>query len=188
MEQGDVFLLNMAILGHVDAGKTALARALSDQGSTASFDKHPQVREEGTHEGKRTGKRQKGEKKEEREKEERKNGTTGNRSPEPEGMGSVLFAAPVSWFLLQSQARGITLDLGFSAIHMDPVPERFQRPERPFRACQLTIVDWYPPLLSAVPRAISHEIFSSFLQPWPCFVHSDHHWRSPDCRLYATGN
>ncbi|KAL2919320.1 hypothetical protein HK105_200963 [Polyrhizophydium stewartii] len=39
--------INIGVLGHVDAGKTALVRALSTQGSTASFDKHPQSAERG---------------------------------------------------------------------------------------------------------------------------------------------
>lgn len=32
--------LNVGILGHVDCGKTTLAKALSSMGSTAAFDKH----------------------------------------------------------------------------------------------------------------------------------------------------
>lgn len=32
--------LNVAVLGHVDSGKTTLAKALSSMGSTAAFDKH----------------------------------------------------------------------------------------------------------------------------------------------------
>lgn len=32
--------LNVGILGHVDCGKTTLAKALSVMGSTAAFDKH----------------------------------------------------------------------------------------------------------------------------------------------------
>ena len=38
---------NVGILGHVDSGKTSLAKALSSIGSTASFDKNPQSRERG---------------------------------------------------------------------------------------------------------------------------------------------
>mmetsp|Transcript_25297 Transcript_25297/g.84793 ORF Transcript_25297/g.84793 Transcript_25297/m.84793 type:complete len:571 (+) Transcript_25297:30-1742(+) len=38
---------NVGVLGHVDSGKTSLARALSTMGSTASFDKHPQSKERG---------------------------------------------------------------------------------------------------------------------------------------------
>ena len=33
---------NIGILGHVDSGKTTLAKALSQTASTASFDKNPQ--------------------------------------------------------------------------------------------------------------------------------------------------
>ena len=55
--------VNVGILGHVDSGKTSLARALSTVVSTAGFDKHP-----------------------------------------------------------QSQQRGITLDLGFSALRVDDAP------------------------------------------------------------------
>lgn len=39
----NVLNINMSILGHVDSGKTSLAKVLSNQASTASFDKHPQV-------------------------------------------------------------------------------------------------------------------------------------------------
>ena len=39
--------VNVGILGHVDSGKTSLARALSTVGSTASFDKNPQSKERG---------------------------------------------------------------------------------------------------------------------------------------------
>lgn len=39
--------VNVGILGHVDSGKTSLARALSTRLSTASLDKHPQSRERG---------------------------------------------------------------------------------------------------------------------------------------------
>ena len=35
------------MLGHVDAGKTSLSRALSTVGSTAAFDKHLQSKERG---------------------------------------------------------------------------------------------------------------------------------------------
>jgi hypothetical protein len=38
-----VYNINLSVIGHVDSGKTSLAKALSNQGSTASFDKHPQV-------------------------------------------------------------------------------------------------------------------------------------------------
>jgi len=37
-----VLNINVGILGHIDSGKTSLARALSDVFSTASLDKHPQ--------------------------------------------------------------------------------------------------------------------------------------------------
>lgn len=39
--------LNVGILGHVDSGKTSLARVLSSVGSTAAFDKSPQSQERG---------------------------------------------------------------------------------------------------------------------------------------------
>ncbi|XP_029005987.1 selenocysteine-specific elongation factor isoform X1 [Betta splendens] len=38
---------NVGVLGHVDSGKTSLARALSSTASTAAFDKNPQSRERG---------------------------------------------------------------------------------------------------------------------------------------------
>ncbi|XP_078399242.1 selenocysteine-specific elongation factor isoform X1 [Cetorhinus maximus] len=38
---------NVGVLGHIDSGKTALARALSTTASTAAFDKNPQSRERG---------------------------------------------------------------------------------------------------------------------------------------------
>lgn len=99
MKAERVLNINLGIIGHVDSGKTSLAKVLSgadaaifsplspeqvflslpDQGSTASFDKHP-----------------------------------------------------------QSQERGITLDLGFSVVHL-PMPERFK--ELAFDSFQLTIVD-----------------------------------------------
>lgn len=39
--------LNVGVLGHVDSGKTSLAKALSTTASTACFDKNPQSRERG---------------------------------------------------------------------------------------------------------------------------------------------
>ncbi|CAI5500685.1 unnamed protein product [Closterium sp. Naga37s-1] len=42
-----VFNVNVGILGHVDSGKTSLARALSTLLSTAALDKHPQSAERG---------------------------------------------------------------------------------------------------------------------------------------------
>lgn len=39
--------LNIGLLGHVDSGKTSLAKALSQVASTASFDKNPQSQERG---------------------------------------------------------------------------------------------------------------------------------------------
>ena len=38
---------NVGILGHVDSGKTSLAKALSSVASTACFDKNPQSKERG---------------------------------------------------------------------------------------------------------------------------------------------
>nr|AGP03156.1 selenocysteine-specific elongation factor [Amblyomma maculatum] len=62
----DAFNLNVGVLGHVDSGKTSLAKSLSTTASTACFDKNP-----------------------------------------------------------QSQARGITLDLGFSSFQVE-APERLK--------------------------------------------------------------
>ena len=42
-----VLNVNVGILGHVDSGKTSLARALSSEASTAAFDKSPQSQERG---------------------------------------------------------------------------------------------------------------------------------------------
>ncbi|GJP34603.1 hypothetical protein CLOM_g19027 [Closterium sp. NIES-68] len=42
-----VFNVNVGILGHIDSGKTSLARALSTLLSTAALDKHPQSAERG---------------------------------------------------------------------------------------------------------------------------------------------
>ena len=39
--------LNLGLMGHVDSGKTTLAKALSTYASTAAFDKHPQSQERG---------------------------------------------------------------------------------------------------------------------------------------------
>lgn len=39
--------LNVGVLGHIDSGKTSLAKALSTVASTACFDKNPQSRERG---------------------------------------------------------------------------------------------------------------------------------------------
>ncbi|CAL8339024.1 unnamed protein product [Merluccius merluccius] len=50
-DSGDVGVktlnFNVGVLGHVDSGKTSLARALSSTASTAAFDKNPQSRERG---------------------------------------------------------------------------------------------------------------------------------------------
>ncbi|CAG2054101.1 unnamed protein product, partial [Timema podura] len=45
--ENHVLNLNIGILGHVDSGKTSLAKALSTTASTASFDKNPQSQERG---------------------------------------------------------------------------------------------------------------------------------------------
>ena len=42
-----VLNFNIGVLGHVDSGKTSLAKALSTKASTASFDKNPQSLERG---------------------------------------------------------------------------------------------------------------------------------------------
>lgn len=39
--------LNIGILGHVDSGKTSLAKAMSEVAGTAAFDKNPQSQERG---------------------------------------------------------------------------------------------------------------------------------------------
>ncbi|EGD77670.1 hypothetical protein PTSG_08762 [Salpingoeca rosetta] len=39
--------VNVGVLGHVDSGKTSLAKAMSTVSSTAAFDKHPQSKERG---------------------------------------------------------------------------------------------------------------------------------------------
>jgi len=75
-----VLNLNVGILGHVDSGKTSLAKALSTTASTASFDKNP-----------------------------------------------------------QSQGRGITIDLGFSALVVD-MPEHMKK-SCSEQKLQLTFVD-----------------------------------------------
>lgn len=71
--------LNVGILGHVDSGKTTLAKALSSISSTAAFDKNP-----------------------------------------------------------QSQQRGITLDLGFSAVQV-PLPDHLKKADN--ELLQYTLVD-----------------------------------------------
>ncbi|PSN35635.1 Selenocysteine-specific elongation factor [Blattella germanica] len=45
--ENPVLNLNIGILGHVDSGKTSLAKALSTIASTAAFDKNPQSQERG---------------------------------------------------------------------------------------------------------------------------------------------
>jgi len=45
--QNIVLNFNVGVLGHVDSGKTSLAKALSTVASTACFDKNPQSRERG---------------------------------------------------------------------------------------------------------------------------------------------
>ncbi len=42
-----VLNFNLGVLGHVDSGKTSLAKALSSVASTACFDKNPQSKERG---------------------------------------------------------------------------------------------------------------------------------------------
>uniref|UniRef100_A0A7G3B0F2 Putative selenocysteine-specific elongation factor n=1 Tax=Lutzomyia longipalpis TaxID=7200 RepID=A0A7G3B0F2_LUTLO len=73
--------LNIGILGHVDSGKTTLAKALSEIASTGAFDKNP-----------------------------------------------------------QSQERGITLDLGFSALQID-LPANLEAPTNADKKLQYTFVD-----------------------------------------------
>jgi len=47
MAEGAVYNISVGLLGHVDAGKTSLARALSSTVSTAALDKSPQSVERG---------------------------------------------------------------------------------------------------------------------------------------------
>lgn len=42
MAKEKVLNFNIGVLGHVDSGKTSLAKALSTVASTAAFDKNPQ--------------------------------------------------------------------------------------------------------------------------------------------------
>lgn len=44
---GRILNINLGILGHIDSGKTSLAKALSTIASTAAFDKNPQSQERG---------------------------------------------------------------------------------------------------------------------------------------------
>lgn len=46
-DPNSILNVNVGLLGHVDSGKTSLARALSTIGSTAAFDKNPQSKERG---------------------------------------------------------------------------------------------------------------------------------------------
>lgn len=46
-QQPRLLNVNLGILGHIDSGKTSLARALSTTLSTAALDKHPQSVERG---------------------------------------------------------------------------------------------------------------------------------------------
>lgn len=45
--KNSIFNINIGILGHVDSGKTSLARVLTTCRSTASLDKHPQSQARG---------------------------------------------------------------------------------------------------------------------------------------------
>ncbi|KAM5148547.1 selenocysteine-specific elongation factor [Mantella aurantiaca] len=45
--EGGTLNFNVGVLGHIDSGKTSLAKALSTTSSTAAFDKNPQSRERG---------------------------------------------------------------------------------------------------------------------------------------------
>ena len=47
VSNGKVLNINIGIMGHVDSGKTSLARALSTTISTCGLDKHPQSQERG---------------------------------------------------------------------------------------------------------------------------------------------
>lgn len=72
---------NIGLLGHVDSGKTSLAKVLSSISSTAAFDKNP-----------------------------------------------------------QSKERGITLDLGFSALQIEP-PDHIKSANPSIQQLQFTFVD-----------------------------------------------
>uniref|UniRef100_A0A6I8RZ53 Eukaryotic elongation factor, selenocysteine-tRNA-specific n=1 Tax=Xenopus tropicalis TaxID=8364 RepID=A0A6I8RZ53_XENTR len=45
--EGRTLNFNVGVLGHIDSGKTSLAKALSTTASTAAFDKNPQSKERG---------------------------------------------------------------------------------------------------------------------------------------------
>ncbi|OCT83361.1 hypothetical protein XELAEV_18025901mg [Xenopus laevis] len=45
--EGGTLNFNVGVLGHIDSGKTSLAKALSTTASTAAFDKNPQSKERG---------------------------------------------------------------------------------------------------------------------------------------------
>ncbi|KAL5479990.1 hypothetical protein EMCRGX_G023603 [Ephydatia muelleri] len=47
VDKSKVLNFNVGVLGHIDSGKTSLAKALSTVASTAAFDKNPQSRERG---------------------------------------------------------------------------------------------------------------------------------------------
>ncbi|XP_067854488.1 selenocysteine-specific elongation factor isoform X2 [Heptranchias perlo] len=47
MAAAETLNFNVGVLGHIDSGKTSLARALSTTASTAAFDKNPQSKERG---------------------------------------------------------------------------------------------------------------------------------------------
>lgn len=46
-DRSKILNFNIGVLGHIDSGKTSLAKALSTVASTASFDKNPQSKERG---------------------------------------------------------------------------------------------------------------------------------------------
>lgn len=46
-DRSNILNINVGILGHVDAGKTALVRSLSTSLSTAALDKNPQSQQRG---------------------------------------------------------------------------------------------------------------------------------------------
>ena len=47
IDSNKILNINIGILGHVDSGKTSLAKRLSTIASTACFDKNPQSKERG---------------------------------------------------------------------------------------------------------------------------------------------
>ena len=47
LDSSKILNVNVGVLGHIDSGKTSLAKKLSSIASTAAFDKNPQSKERG---------------------------------------------------------------------------------------------------------------------------------------------